>query len=566
MTTLPSPTVLSQGQRHSLAVDPDFGGGSVLQAALSANPCPDVPFIRLARPLVGTDGQPVHELSLSRLDHLAQSWSVWYLARGVRPRDRVAIFLDDSFAYAVHFFALSQIGAIPVLVNSRASRATALALCRQTTPVGLCTDAARLRELGDVRTSLGVHWVSVTEELPAPPPAQLSEADRFRHAPDDPVSILHSSGTTGRPKPVVQTHRSSTAGPRFRMLSHAETPGAVMMTALPQAHLGCIAYTTYAVLTGTPIVALHDPTGAELAAAVGTYRPSSVMAFAHAYGELAELDLPPGSLDSVNAWVTMGDAIHEAHLRKILQQRSPHLPPSQFLDRLGTTELGWGALLHVSTHGSPRKDRCVGRPTGVADVTVLRPDGTHADVGEVGFLGAQGPAVTAGYWNDADTTYRSMLAGYWLTGDVAYRDHDGSFYQVDRAVDAIRTPQGTGFSVLMEEVLLREVAEISDCAVVAGARDGTHVPVAVVRSATPGMHPARLLERANAALRASGQPELALLEVARSEADLPLGVTGKVLKRVLREKYADLSAYAAAAEDRVLAVHGGCCGTAGRAA
>lgn len=554
--TQASPTVLSQGQRHTLAVDEGFGGGSVLAAALAASPRPDVPFLRLVRPLACGDGPPLHELSLLQLDALAQSWSVWYLDRGVRPRDRVAIYLDDTFAYSVHFHALAQIGAIPVMVNSRAPYAVGLELCRRTAPVGLYTDRARLTGLGTGLDAIGLgdSWTQLAEELPAPPAAGLPDAARFRHAADDPVSILHSSGTTGNPKPVVQTHRSSVAGPRFRLLSHAELPGALMMTSLPQSHLGCIAYSLYAVLAGTPLVSLYDASGPELAAAVQEHRPTSVMSFSHAYGELAALDLPAGALDSVNVWVSMGDASHEAHIRSVLGRRSPGQAPAAFYDRLGTTEVGWGALLHIRTLSSPRKPRCVGTATGVAEVAVLRADGSPTGTGEIGLLGTKGPAVTVGYWNDADTTYRSRLNGYWLTGDVAYRGEDGMFYQVDRAVDAIHTPGGTGYSVQMEELLLSEVDEVSDCAVVAGRLDGEPVPVAVVRTLQGEADPVALLGRANQALRLAGQPELALLEVVRTDADLPLGVTGKVLKRHLRDRYADLAGYVEAGQDRLLAV------------
>jgi 3-aminoavenalumate diazotase len=544
MKTSTGPTVLTQAQRYSLATDYSFGGGNLLQAAVAANPHPDVPFIRPVRPLIGIGGKPVQALSLLDLDELAQSWSVWYCEQGVRPRDRVAVYLDDTFAYSVHFFALSQIGAIPVLVNSRSSSAYVNALCRQTTPVGIYATRERLQQLWneDPRALQEMRWSQVAEELPAPPRSLLPGAARFRHAPEDPVSILHSSGTTGRPKPVVQTHQSSVAGPRFRMLSHTELPGALMMTALPQSHLGCIAYSSYAVLCGTPLVPLYDPSGSDLKAAVREHRPTSVMAFSHAYGELAALDVARGELDSVNVWVTMGDAIHEAHIKTILDRRSPGLPPAQFYDRLGTTELGWGVLLHVSTLASEGKERCVGKPTGVAEVAVLRHDGTEAEPGEFGLLGARGPAITAGYWNDFDTTYRYKLAGYWLTGDVAYRDAAGSFFQVDRAVDAIHTAAGTGYSVFMEEVVLSAVPEISDCAVVAGSRDGETVAVAVVRSTLARPDAGKLLEAANDALRSAGHPELALLEVADSDEDYPVGVTGKVLKRQLRERYTDLSA------------------------
>lgn len=550
-----APTVLTQAQRYLLSRDDGWGGGSILAAAVHASPHPEIQFIRLARAIPGIGGEPVDHLSLLALDQLAQSWSAWYLAQGVAPRDRVAVFLPDCFAYTLHYLALSQIGAIGVMVNSNAPAASAAALLRQTAPIGLYTDESRLEQLSTLEPDVleSLRFAEVVERMPAPPAAELPDSARFRHAPEDPVSLLHSSGTTGIPKPVIHTHSSSVAGPRFRMLSHVEAPGDLMMTALPSSHLGCIHYTSYAILCGTPLVALYDPSGAQLHAAVRDYEPTGVMAFSHAYGELAAIDVPAGDLDSVDMWVTMGDAIHEAHIRKILRRRSPDRRPAEFWDRLGTTELGWGVLLHLTTDPSQRKERCAGTATGVAEAAILRADGSEAAPEEYGFLGARGPGITVGYWNDADRTYRSKLSGYWLTGDVAYRDREGRFYMVDRAVDAIHTEGGPGYSVFMEEVVLSGVPEISDCAVVAGRWNGRTVPVAVVRSDLDGLSVEELLKAANDALHAAGHPKLALLEVALTDASYPCGVTGKVLKRELRERYSDLSAYVAEADGRVLA-------------
>jgi acyl-coenzyme A synthetase/AMP-(fatty) acid ligase len=234
-------------------------------------------------------------------------------------QDRVVIYLEDSFAYLVHFHALAQVGAIGVLINSKAPRASALALCQQTDPVGIYTTRSRLAELGDGLSGLrSLRWTETAESLPAPPLAELPERCRYRHMPDDPVSILHSSGTTGLPKAVIQTHASSIAGPRFRLTDFLDPDGSLMMAAQPQSHLGSVMYANYAILAGTPLVALYDPSGTELVEAIRTYRPTTVMAFAHAFAELAEVWVGGDELDSVDGWVTMGDAIHEAHLKSIL--------------------------------------------------------------------------------------------------------------------------------------------------------------------------------------------------------------------------------------------------------
>lgn len=540
--TISNKPLLSPKQRSRLAAMPELGGGNLLATAMAVHPDPHIPFIRTGRPVINTAGEEQTEFTLAQIDALAQSWSVWYHNQGVGPRDRVALYIADTFAYSIHLYALAQLGAIPVLINSKASPALALGLCERTTPVGIYTDRSRLAAISEGIGSLeGLRWVQLAEDLPAPPPAALPDAWRFRHAPEDPVSIMHSSGTTGVPKAVTQTHASSVAGPRYRLENYTEPANELLMTAQPQSHLGCVVYTAYAILAGSPLVSLYDPSGEELAAALRQHQPKAVMAFAHAYAELAALDTPEGTVDSVEYWVTMGDAIHEAHIRAILAKRSPDQPAPTFYDRFGTTELGWGLVVQPRTLSSERSDRQVGKPDPVAEVAVLRADGSPAPVGEVGFFGARGPSITAGYWNDSDTTYRSKLGGYWLTGDLVYQDADGNYFVVDRTKDAIETAEGTGYSVLMEEMLLSEISAITDCAVVAGRHGEEIVPVAVVITDDSPAEAPRLLAEANEVLEKAGHPRIAVLDVARTPDDFPVGVTGKVLKRELRARYSELA-------------------------
>ncbi len=108
------------------------------------------------------------------------------------------------------------------------------------------------------------------------------------------------------------------------------------------------------------------------------------------------------------------------------------------------------------------------------------------------------------------------LGGYWLTGDLAHQDEDGNFYHLDRAPDAIRTPAGVVFSTRTEELLLRELPELTDCTVVGvapdGVRadwdgDGTAQAYALLQLADEqGGTDEELTDRVNAALSASAFP------------------------------------------------------------
>lgn len=270
-TTTASSSVLDVESRNLLALDDSVGGGSIVASALAYSTDPTTHFLHSATPVDLPDGRRCSDLSLHDLDQATQSWSAWYLDRGVRPRDRVAVFIADSFAYSIHFYALAQIGAIAVLINSNASAQVAGSLLEQTEPVGLYADPEHLARLAEVPGSL---WVVTSEQVRAPAPATLADEHRYKHVGEDPVVILHSSGTTGRPKPTIHTHASIVAGPKFRLVDHREDPHATTMTALPQSHLGCIAFTTYSVLAGAPLVALRDcPAPCWPNRSTGTVRP-----------------------------------------------------------------------------------------------------------------------------------------------------------------------------------------------------------------------------------------------------------------------------------------------------
>ncbi|WP_326685164.1 acyl--CoA ligase [Streptomyces microflavus] len=546
---LTSTTLLSPEARLRLAELPGLGGGNAWRIAAETNPAADRPVLLADLPLAGLDGTPRTEFSLRDLDALADAWSAWYLDRGVGPRDRVSVYLADTFAYQVHLTALVRIGAIGVLINGRMRPELALGLVGRTGSVGLFTDGERLARLaGRERGLPELRWTALDEEVGAlgaraPIPSQL-----YRHGDDDPVVICHSSGTTGNPKPVVWAHRQSVAGARYRLINHPEREGSLVLAGAPQSHSSAIAFTFYSLLAGAPTVGWSDPTGPGIARGCATHRPNVVLAFNEALSHLATHDPDPADFDSVAVWVNLGDCGHDAHMRRLMrlghttEPDGTRTPGSVVDDGLGSSELGWAALRRVLTPDSPALARHLGTRVPIAEVAVLREDGTEAAADEVGLLGVRSEALAHGYWNDSDTTYRTMLAGYWLSGDLVRRSADGEFFHVDRAVDRIRTEAGDGYSALMEEELLLAVEELADCSVVAAKDRGRTVAAAIVtlrQEATAE----DLLRRANAALDRADQPRLALLEIAPTPEAIPLGPTGKVLKRQLREKYATLETY-----------------------
>lgn len=541
-------TFVPSSVRHALAADPTVGGGNAFEAAMRVSPDVHAPFLLAEQPVRDAHGTLRDQLSLAELADLVGAWSAWYARRGVGPRDRVGIYFRDSADDLIHYLALSRLGAIAVLVNGEMDPAIVLAYLRQTTPVGLQVDDVRqARMAGVLQPEDDLFWVSsidtavLSGDVPVPPP--------FRHAAGDPVLICHTSGTTGTPKPVIWAHAQMMEGIRAHLTRFRDHPQSLILSALPQSHGSAIGYDLLAMLSGVPLALMSDRSGSAVAAAAGRYGATIVVGFAATLAQLALQETDEPGLDLVERWVSVGDASHHAHIARLVE-RGRHwagadpVPGSMFVDGFGSSELGWGGVLGLITvPGVTAPHRCLGVPQPFAEVAVLRPDGTPADAGEVGLLGVKGATVTPGYWNDSDKTYRSLLNGYWLSGDLVFRDEANRFHHVDRVVDAIHTAGGMVYSVLTEEILLAHLPEIDDCVVVAAERAGEVRAIALVHlrdgHGTDGM-----LARINKVLDGLGHTPLADVR-ATDVTSVPVGVTGKVLKRRLRQTYAHTAAPAA---------------------
>jgi acyl-coenzyme A synthetase/AMP-(fatty) acid ligase len=269
-----------------------------------------------------------------------------------------------------------------------------------------------------------------------------------------------------------------------------------------------------------------------------------VVSFPQTYVEMTECDMDAFDLSSVNLWFNGGDAAHESHIRALIrhgfhEQNGQRQPGSVFIDGMGSSEMGFSLFRHVHTLKTNHYNRCVGRPLEWVDAQILSEEGDKLPPFKVGRLGVKAHSVTTGYWNNSLLTYRSRLSGYFLTGDLAYRDEEGRIYHVDRTPDVILTSTGPVYGLQTEEFLLSRFPAIADCAVF-GREEGAAgavQAVAYVRirpgSELSGHGTSALAERFNRELAGAGLPTLGGVLAVGVDA-IPLGTTGKVLKRMLR--------------------------------
>jgi acyl-CoA synthetase (AMP-forming)/AMP-acid ligase II len=247
---------------------------------------------------------------------------------------------------------------------------------------------------------------------------------------------------------------------------------------------------------------------------------------------------------SMRTWVGTADTSHSIHKKAFTQKGAflrffgKPLLRSIFVDAFGSSEICFAALTRITfSFSKPRLDRLLGttNPAGPR-VRIADEDGRTIPRGQIGRVMVKGPTLFKGYWNSHDRLHGTMHDGWWWTGDIGYRDRLGRFYHLDRATDVIQTAQGAVYSLLAEEVLINhpEVSEVSVFGVPAAG--GQQAAIAVV-NARSGCAPNPLTLRLWTNERLKLSAPIADVFVVQPD-EVPRGLTGKVLKRVLREQYA----------------------------
>ncbi|MEV4556796.1 class I adenylate-forming enzyme family protein [Kitasatospora sp. NPDC049285] len=548
--------------REQFMTDPTLGAGNFLDRAIAANPNRAVPYAFSHR----TDhrGQVVlHGHSLLDLAALRDRYAAWYHANGVRAGEPVGVVVGEGLEPLLHFFALTALGAVPALINDAMRHDVMVRYLNHVGVVGVVADdTTRLASAYRQDPQRRPRFLALAAEVQAfdAGAAALPDGYPYQHAADDVVALIHSSGTTGTPKSTTLAHRQFWEGKQPRMVRFPAESSDRLMSLMPHTHAGGLSYFLTATLLGLPTVVMADWRRVTVEPVMEAFLPTMVASFPRTFVELATGELPVAGAAKVHSWFNTGDSAHYGHIRRLVQlgerpaglikpwllpqekAEQPALPGSQFIDGLGSSEMGMALFGQVTSPETERNDRCVGKPSEVVvKAAVVDEDGAEVPDGTVGMLAVVAPSITHGYWNNARLTDSFRLAGYWLTGDIARRDAEGRFYHLDRTVDVIDTLDGPVYSLPLEEVLLADCAEaVQDCSVVGVPHpDGGQRPVAVVRLQA-GASADGLLEAANAQLAKAGLAELAGLRVAGTDAEFPLGPTGKVLKRELRTRHAAL--------------------------
>ena len=381
----------------------------------------------------------------------------------------------------------------------------------------------------------GVSWSELVADLPDAGPTDAALPD-VAVAPDDDAFILYTSGTTGRPKGAVGTHRNLCTDVHQRCLGAAvgaratgtpppERPGVLL--AFPVFHVAGLCAMVTATWTGTTIATLHRWDADEARATIRRERLTTASGVPTVMRDLAVAAVEhPDDLASLTGIGMGGAPIPPGLVRRIAAAPVPIAPTNGY----GLTETTSAIASNAGADYLAAPD-AVGRPMPTADVRVVHPtSGADLPDGEVGELWFRGPNIVRGYWDDPAATAAAFADGWFRTGDLGWVQ-DGVIRVVDRIKDVVIRGGENVYGAEVEGVLLEHPA-VLDAAVLGVPHPTLGEEVGAVLVVAPGtvLDVAEVHAHVAAHLAAFKAPTHVVL---RTE-PLPRNAVGKVLKEVLR--------------------------------
>lgn len=415
------------------------------------------------------------QISYRELHAAANRTACWLQSLGIEKGDRLAVLLENCPEFIELYLACARLGAIFVPLNFRLAvpevdylikhcRPRLLVYSRrfQATIDGLDLEAYKpplyVALVGESSENGRIlHYLAETCAFDGQAPfvtPSLGPAD-----PEEPQVIMYTSGTTGRPKGAVLSHRKTffncLNAEIFFQLSFDDR----MLVVLPLFHSGGLFIQASPCLYKGATLVLHSKFDAVNAFNdIEHYQVTKLLGVPAVYRSLLEVD--PGrkrDLASLAVCAIGGEKVTPELLTQCWQNGFP------LRQIMGQTETS--ILLWASEEESLQRPGTVGRPVFHAEVNLIDSSGLRVGPGEVGEIAVRGSILMKEYWQDPVQT-EQVLGGGWLrTGDLARMDDEGYFYLVDRAKDMYISGGENIYPAEIERVL-REHPSVLDVAVV----------------------------------------------------------------------------------------------------
>nr|WP_257730496.1 AMP-binding protein [Rhodoplanes sp. Z2-YC6860] len=413
------------------------------------------------------------------------------IARGIRPGDHVGILAGNSIPHVIALYAVAKAGAISAVLDVKwVARETAISIELFHCSLLLIDRAHAAQVAPEVIATLrcGALWCDIRD----PSRCEFEQAYRARpdSNPDVPARDDHvfmymlTSGTTGRPKGCIKTHKSYLHSCIINLLGKRMVPGMSELLVVPiYYNSGRNSLITQLSFGGTThLRERFDPIDV-----LETIQKERIACMALAPQQCEDLLVQPrlDSYDksSLRVLRKAGLPFQKRSVQAIMQRITPHV-----FQGYGGTEFSEASILTPEEQLS--KIGSAGLPLWGTEIDVVGPDRKRLPPGTQGVIRVRSPSVCEGYYNDTDATATSFQDGWYYSGDLGFLDDDGYLYISDREKNLIKTGGINVSPAEIEDVLL-SFEEVADAAVIGVPDERWGTAIKAVIELRPG---ARLSE------------------------------------------------------------------------
>jgi acyl-CoA synthetase (AMP-forming)/AMP-acid ligase II len=454
---------------------------------------------------------------------------------GVAACEPVAIAASNSVNSALAFLGALRAGAVAAPLTSTAAPATVLAMLADSTSRVLLLDAEMAAQLDGLAFPAHVKRIALDDSAVGEPfsswiaPVGAVPEER-QPLPEDPFNIIYSSGTTGTPKGIVQSHQMRHENTRRAIRSGYDDATATLSSTPLYSNTTLVSFLPTLSAAGK-VVLMKKFDARRFLELSERERVTNAMLVPVQYRRIMELP----DFESFDLSAYRLKACTSAPFPAWLKADVLARWPGGLLEGYGLTE--GGAMTTLLAHDYPDKLHTVGQPSPGHVFKIIDEQGLELPPGATGEIVGRSPLMMNGYHGKPDKTremewFDADGHRYLRHGDVGRFDEDGFLILMDRSKDMIISGGFNIYPTDLEAELTRQTA-VREAAVVGVPSDRWgETPLAVIVLADPSADPEAI--RADANSRLGKTQRIAAIEVVD---ELPRSPIGKVLKRDLRDRF-----------------------------
>ncbi|HKY93254.1 MAG TPA: long-chain-fatty-acid--CoA ligase [Nevskiaceae bacterium] len=402
-------------------------------------------------------------LTYAEFDRRCDAFVALLKARGIAPGDRIAWLGKNSDVFFVAMFGAIRAGVVLVSINWRLAPPEVGYILKDSGAKLLLRDDELTAAVNEACKALPAAPATIATDTDGDPACVRALTAASAPHVDCPHDLeqaaiqLYTSGTTGMPKGVLISHRGlSLQVQSGQMLPEFVSwgPDDVSLTAMPNFHIGGIAWALIGLARLAPVVVTANLTPQNLIRLIREHGanhtfmvPTVVRAIVDQLHADPVADFPLKSIHYGAA--PIGESLLEDAMRT--------LKGVEFGQHFGMTEVtGSCTYLTPSEHDPKRPQilKSVGRPLPGCAIEIRDPENTRVlACGEHGEIWVKSPMVMRGYWNQPQKTAEALVDGWYRSGDGGYLDEDGFLYLTDRIKDMIISGGENVYPNEVEEVL-----------------------------------------------------------------------------------------------------------------